>query len=480
MHHNPHPPRSRLPISLIVGLVVILLIPIGGCMVWLYKEWQVLDGYAPFLSGAIRLASFLLPASFLSWATATAIVIAWRRWGWKESIFADKTAALADKQRALPRGVQSVSWHDSHKALPALPLQLEAPAPVEPPAVPTFAQLLDQGLIGPGRPLILGYSAATGQAIQGGWKDLYSCGVGALQGAGKSWLLAFLLAQSAAQEGRLIVCDLHAGDKESLATRLSGLQRSFMRDVADTPKSILSAFEMANAKLEARRTNTARWPIVLVCDEWTSLLRTPAGTKLEPLIQNIAEQGRKFNVNGLLSAQAWTKDASGAVRNQLTSHYVLRQRPDEARYQLGMRAAQLPSDIRELPDACGYFLNVRGEMTKIIVPRMTDDDIVRVAALIDRPANAAGVPFGFPPTERIAVTAEINGKSTGNQNQNLISTAPLSPKRASPEAERVARLFVDGKDVPEIIRELRGDVKGRAYQAASAEIHALLREGMGQ
>ena len=64
--------------------------------------------------------------------------------------------------------------------------------------------------------------------IVGAWKDLYSCGVGALQGAGKTWLLAFLLGQSAAAGGRLIICDLHAGDDESLANRIGSLAPAFM------------------------------------------------------------------------------------------------------------------------------------------------------------------------------------------------------------------------------------------------------------
>lgn len=464
--------QPRIPAGLVIGLVVVVSVPLIGAGAWLWIQWAALDLALPWLTMALRVALFTVPSIYV-------LAFVWQRWGRRRYIDAYhiERLTLAQRSQGLPAGVQSVSWHDSSRQRDAPQIE-HVSAPALPPGIPTFAQLLNEGKIGPGRDLILGYNAETGQPITGDWNQLYSCGVGAMQGAGKTWLLVFLLTQSAAAGGRLIVCDLHAGDPESLATRLSGLERSFMRDVADTPKAILSAFELANAKLEARKANTARWPIVLVCDEWTSLLRTPAGAKLEPLIQNIAEQGRKFNVNGLLSAQAWTKDASSAVRNQLTSHYVLRQRPDEARYQLGMRAAQLPNDIRELPDACGYFLNVRGEMTKVIIPRMTAADVARAASLIDRPASAAGVPFGLAPTERIAMTAEINGKSTGNQNQNLISTAPLSRKPASPEAERAAALFVSGKDVPEIIRELRGDLKGRAYQAASAEIHDLLREGM--
>jgi hypothetical protein len=394
---------------------------------------------------------------------------------------------LAEAQRQFPL----LTSYNQHLHNQYAQPQLAAPDPtiatLAP--IPTFAQLIDQGMIGPGRPLILGYNAASGAPIMGAWKDLYSCGVGALQGAGKSWLLAFLLSQSAAAGGRLIICDLHAGDDESLANRIAALAPAFMCDIASTPKEIESAFAFADDKLEKRKGNGARWPIVLVADEWTSLLRTSAGSALPAHIQNIAEQGRKFNVNGILAAQAWTKAASSDVRNQLTSHYVMRQRPEEARYQLGLRAEQLPDDIRELPDATGYLLNVKGELIKIIVPHMTAADIARCGELIDTPAGSPPK-FGFlAPTQRLPLPATEsgaagNGTATGRQRDgtaNVPATASQTARTASPEAARAAALYMDGKSVADIVEALRGvssKVGGRAYRAAREEIEALIREGV--
>jgi hypothetical protein len=390
---------------------------------------------------------------------------------------------LADRQRDTPL-LTSKNEHIHIQGVP--PAQLSAAETVATTApIPTFAQLIDQGLIGLGKPLILGYDAATGQPITGAWRDLYSCGVGALQGAGKTWLLAFLLGQSAAAGGRLIICDLHAGDDESLANRIGALAPAFMCDIASTPKEIESAFAFADDKLEKRKTNNARWPIVLCCDEWTSLLRTSAGPNLPTHIQNIAEQGRKFNVNGILAAQAWTKAASSDVRNQLTSHYVMRQRQEEARYQLGLRAEQLPDDIRGLPDATGYLLNVQGELIKVVIPFMTAHDLARCGEMIDTPAGSPAK-FGFlAPTQRLpAITpAELKWNSEGTQKEltnNVTSTAAQSAKPASPEAARAAALFLEGKELADIIRELRGELTGRARQQASIEVQQLIREGVQQ
>jgi hypothetical protein len=391
-------------------------------------------------------------------------------------------AQLAEAERPTPLLTsQNVHLHNQYAPAQQAAPQIEVATTITP--IPTFAQLLDQGLIGPDRPLILGYNAATGQPITGAWKDLYSCGVGALQGAGKTWLLAFLLGQSAAAGGRLIICDLHAGDDESLANRIGALAPAFMCDIASTPKEIESAFAFADDKLIKRKENNARWPIVLCCDEWTSLLRTSAGPNLPAHIQNIAEQGRKYNVNGILAAQAWTKAASSDVRNQLTSHYVMRQRPDEARYQLGLRAEQLPDDIRGLPDATGYLLNVQGELIKVVIPLMTARDLARCGELIDTPAGSPPK-FGFiAPTQRLPgalpeTAPEAGRKPLGSGQVEAASSSLQRTKTASPEAMRAAAFFRAKMSEKAIVKELRGVEGGRNYDAARDEVRQLIIEGL--
>lgn len=512
MDNQSHAPPSVWPrIALAIGLLLA-----AGLLLAL---WPVLSALSAVLTNAIDrygpiIAVALLLAAGVALAGGVRAVLAW---SWR----VDASARQARMVQALPSG-QLIDVADVHQAFErhagasleqhyavelagaqrqfplltsytnhqhnqyALDKQLPADTTVTTlptPPVPSFAQLLDTGKIGPGQPLLLGFDAATGQPIEGTWRDLYSCGVGALQGAGKTWLLAFLLCQSAAQGGRLIVCDLHAGDEESLANRIPALAPAFMCNVASTPNEIATALAFADHKLERRKTNNARWPIVLVCDEWTSLLRTAAGPHIQPHIQNIAEQGRKYNVNALLAAQAWTKAASSDVRNQLTSHYVLRQRPDEARYQLGLRSDQLPADLRGLPDAVGYLLTVRGDLIKVIIPRITAADIARVGAQIDSPASAVGAKFGFqlptqPLTPPVATRLPDGSQMVATSQQATTATERL--KTASPEATRAAGLFLAGKSPAEIVYELRG-VKsnaGRPYQSALDDILALIREGV--
>jgi hypothetical protein len=483
MQSTPHTGR-HIPVGAIVALALIALVIVAGLVAIFWREWIVFSAAYPYVADVLRFVAFAAPISLGVGYAYTGLVILWRRYADHRYIQAAhvERLTLAQRSQGLPTTVQSLTYHDSHKELVSAPLALP-PTSDTIVSIPTFAQLLDQGQIGPGRPLILGYHAATGRPLSGSWKDLYSCGVGAQQGTGKTWLLAFLLAQSAAAGGRLIICDLHAGDDESLANRIGALAPAFMMDIASTPKEIETAFAFADDKLEKRKGSTARWPIVIVADEWTSLLRTSVGANLPSHIQNIAEQGRKFNVNGMLAAQAWTKDASSAVRNQLTSHYVLRQRPDEARYQLGVRAANMPDDIRSLPDATAYLLNVKGELTKVIIPQMTAADIARAGAMIEVQASARPT-FGFTAPTAPLTPMVASGTATGRQrdgNTVLPATASQTVRMASPEAARAAGLYIGGKSIAAIVEELRGvnsSTGGRAYRAAREEIEELIRQGV--
>jgi hypothetical protein len=250
--------------------------------------------------------------------------------------------------------------------------------------------------------------------------------------------------------------------------------------VASTDDEILTALRFANDKLERRKAGKGgEWEILIAVDEWSSLLRGKLGDELPALVQNITEQGRKYHVNAILSAQGWTVDAAGIVRNRLTAHYVLRQRDAEARYQLGLKAAQLPSDIRTLPDATGYLLTVRGELTKVIIPRMTPADIARCGEMIDRPQpTRPALGFLAPTTPLPAITAEATGKRPGSAVAEAASKPAQSATTVSAEALRAASLFRQKTSEKAIVKELRGIEGGRNYEAARDEVRNLIIEGL--
>lgn len=461
-------------------LMLAALILAAAVLAWLAWQFALLPSWIATL---LRLVMCALPLA----AAIVGLSIVWRRWGARESIHAHHVTALtrASAQR-FPEGLQQLSFHDSSRPQLAAPPGLEQASPLElaPPGVPSFAQLLDQGRIGPGRPLLLGFRADDGQPIEGSWNDLYSAGVGGMTGSGKSWLVAFLAAQSAAAGARIILIDPHAGDPESLATRLAPLAASYMCDVASDPTQIASALRLAADKLDGRKAGKGGlWPLLLIVDEWTSLLRGRLADLLTATALDYAEQGRKYSCYALLAAQAWQIDAAGPVRDRLASHYAMRTRGAQFRYQLGLHGSA-PLDTLFLQSGQAYFLSTRGELGKVQIPQMVDSDLARVASLIEGPAAATGQPFGF---QRVAghVTPSAQAATSGRHDGDTmvtaaapVTTAAGSAKTVSPEAARALALLHAGNDIPAIVRELRGVVprEGRRYMSALADVTDLIRQ----
>jgi hypothetical protein len=478
--YNRTPPR-RPPLGLLLATILTALLLLGAVVAWMAWQFSLLP---PGVALVLRTAIYAIPILIVSGGGVVGLAVAWRRYGSHEYIRAAHITRLtrAGAQR-FPEGLQSLSFHDSSKQIPhgteSVPLALPELAP---PTVPSFGELLDQGKVGHGSKLLLGFR--DGQAIEGSWGDLYSVGVGGMTGSGKSWLVAFLAAQSAAAGAKIILIDPHAGDPQSLATRLAPLSASYMCNTASTPTQIESALKLASDKLNGRKAGKGGvWPLLLIVDEWTSLLRGRLAELLTATVLDYAEQGRKYGCFATLAAQAWQVDAAGPVRDRLASHYAMRCRGEQFRCQLGLRGSA-PLDTLFLKPGEAYFLSTRGELGKVVIPQMADGDLARVAALIDRPAAAVGQPFGF---QRVTahVTPSADLATARRQDGDIMATsaAPVttasgSAKAVSPEAARALALLHEGNGIPAIVKELRGVVprEGRRYMTALDEVTDLLRQ----
>lgn len=427
------------------------------------------------------------------------LVIAWRRWGTHEYIKAYHVTQLsrAEHQPQLPAlssVSNSYSYHDSSRPQLAPPVaEIEAPAQLPSP-IPTFAQLLDAGRIGPNRPLLLGFDAATGQAIEGSWERLYTAGIGGLQGSGKTWAAVFLLAQSTLQGGKLIICDPHAGDEQSLASRLAPLSSALLCDVASDDKSILAALKLADSKLQGRKNGTiaGRWPIVLAIDEWLALRRGKLADELPPLVEGFSTEGRKLGCYALLLAQRWNVSAIGEFRNTLASSYVYRMRPAEVRMMTGLLGDDVPTDTLALAPGECYLLDTRGDCRKVIIPQMTPADIARVGDLLAELNRPPKPPIGYrlPPTQPLpglapAASSEAAPRSGGEVAIEAAPSRATSKPSGSggghtPEQARALALFRGGMGISEVVKEVWNVKGGTQFQQRAAELNELIRSQMGE
>ena len=361
--------------------------------------------------------------------------------------------------------------------------------------LPSFAQLLSAGRIGRGQPICLGLDTATGEGIWGDWRDLYSAGLGGKQGSGKTWTAASLIAQSLLGGAHVILCDPHAGDDESLLTRLTPLL-PFCTLTAEEPSSILEAARYAHDEFERRKDAARakqphdRTPVIIVIDEWTSLLRGDLGERLPPLLASLSTEGRKYGVNALLLAQRWEAEAAGGsdVRNTLTAHYVHRCRGDEGRMQTGMRAGAWPGDPITLEPGQSYLFSTRGDVRLVQTPRMTPADLAAVAARLHGVATTRTGPVSGPAPRPVGFHVQAAPTAPA---QPRPSPGPDSgPDRASasgsgtapfdtPDAEtlRILAKFRAGASMHDLATEVSGTSNpgDRRYKKARAKIEELVR-----
>jgi hypothetical protein len=332
---------------------------------------------------------------------------------------------------------------------------------------PTFGSLLENGTIGPGHPLILGY--ADGQPLGGTWSDLYSSAVAGISGSGKTTTLRFLAGQSALQGARFVVLDPHAlAGADSLAGTLAPLHLRFWAPPESKPAAMLELLEAVADVLAARLAGgPVDYPLIVCVDEFTSLMgRSEVAAPLATLIEAIAQEGRKALVFALISGQVWTADRAGstALRDALASTYVHRMRPDQARRLLPNADAKRAEG---LSPGRALLARTTGEVIEVSIPMTTQADIERVATLVATQA---------------ATEMAARGRSTSSQIVDVVAiTKPEVAKVAvSDEARRAADLFFGGMSMADVVKELRGvtSSQGGRYQTALADVQELVRQGV--
>ena len=279
---------------------------------------------------------------------------------------------------------------------------LPAPAGVTVARPPTLGELLWRGEVGPGKPLLLGFTPGEGgtlQPVTGALDDVYSVGIGGMPGGGKTNTAAALAAQSVALGSRLIVMDPHRdAGRDSLARTLAPLAPAMVTAPAAEEREILAVLEMIHGELERRKAGGSGDPWAIVIDEWTALVRRARlAALLIPLVEELGQESRKLGLRLLLCAQVWTVDAVGgsALRDALASSYVHRSKPQQAR-------ALIPTagrDVATLGKGQALLWRTSGEVVPVTVPRVLPQDLTYVAAMLPAPVGGGaddGAAWGGP------------------------------------------------------------------------------------
>ena len=345
--------------------------------------------------------------------------------------------------------------------------------------LPSFLETIERAS---GDNIVLGYEGKARYPVFGTIGGQYCMSVGGGTGSGKTTKALFLLSQSVANGAKIILVDPHAGNEESLATRLTPLNHSYYCPVATTEEEIRQSIQLIEAIFEGRKNGTLPTDevIIFVCDEWLALMYTGVRDELARIAKILATQGRKYSMVAMFMSQEWTQEGSGGIRNTLAAHLVCNTRTDSARYQTGRNARQLPLDIPDLKKSEYYLFNSSGETHRLEAPNILDGDLQQLAIQLGHASSTEDttVPYSFPkhfPT--ISRNKNPIGFSPGHivkEEKVTEEVGRASQTQFTTEEKQIYLYLKEKKTAIEIAKILSNGKQGRAYKEAHEKVSAVM------
>ncbi|MBO0777245.1 MAG: hypothetical protein J2P37_00255 [Ktedonobacteraceae bacterium] len=272
--------------------------------------------------------------------------------------------------------------------------------------IPTFAESMQAGLIGPGQKKVLICHELERDEMTGDltgelrpWQDDLenNCTMflGGASKSGKSTLMAHLAGQEAFMDALFYVIDPHLTHPErSIAAKIRPLSHAFILPPAQTDMEVLQVLEHgkaeAEARLNGRETRFSGRPIVFIVDEVLNLYARAQRTEnpeiralyrdLALFMRDLGTQYNKFGINGIFASQYVTKDAfrlPGAsidFRDGCQSQTLLRLPANQAQAMRLLDKDELKG-IRQLPPGHGYMGFFTGDIIRMAAGNVTLQDL---------------------------------------------------------------------------------------------------------
>lgn len=296
---------------------------------------------------------------------------------------------------------------------------------------PTFRQLLNQGAIAPGQPLIMGYN--NGMPEHRTIEGLKALGIAGWQGSGKTWSSAYLM-------GSFVYCygakgyllDPHRRHRESLSSRLKPLIESgFVHAVNPFhAKKLLEDLDrILDRRLAGQEPCTPA--IIIMFDELSRLVKSSGDilTLIVGFLERCTEETRKANMLFVGCSSKWTARHFGGradIRGCMNSSLVHKTKKSQA--ELLLEEPEEKALLKELKrPGEGVLVTDFSGPVKVAIPYCTNDDFVFL-------------------TERL-LAAQGGGNGQHQQNQPDI-------RKVIPPQEVV---MLDGQVIQQMIRGIIAD-----------------------
>lgn len=350
--------------AIVSGIVVI---GVAG-----YGVWQVRT-YIPYVGFVWLASSALLPTLGIGFLLITII-----RYAMKADII--EIGPVGTAIRTLFGSVRVLT----PLRLAGLPGNTTKVEEIAGPRVDNLGDVLEKNYIGPGSERFLLGMSSDNAPVYGEWSRVRSVIVAGISGMGKTVTMVFILIQIMLSKAAFVtVVDPHYKKPDGLTQRLKPLVEygRFVHTDADTIQAVTEVKEELERRIAGQEWNHAR---LLVIDEWNRIAsrNKEVFDLVKWVIEEIAQEGRGFDVYVILAGQIWQPSKSGgsSIINSFASVFLHRLKRQQSKF-LGVDV-DIQKQAEKLSPGNIFLSDASGDVDKLIIPECKYRDAVTVRDML--------------------------------------------------------------------------------------------------
>ena len=347
--------------------------------------------------------------------------------------------------------------------------------------IPTFAESLSSGEIGPGqRDMLFCYEILEDEVtrqvsglspVRGSIGAQHTQFIVAGSQSGKTTYMAGQVAQAGFLDTLFYVIDPHKNHPEkSISSRIAPFKDFFILPPASTHEEIRRVINHAtrvrDLRIQGKATPYDGYHIMVIIDEVPALMAwqryqskeiKQLYLSLALFMQSIGTQTAKFGITGLFASQFATKEQLGEIeiRDACMSQFIMRLHPTQAQA-MRVLGREVIRDIPKLPKGHGYLmLSDSSEARRVASGNVTGGDLITAATLL-------------PPSPLVKVVQTPGVKVVQSQ------VKMVDPEDNFPEGESGCEsgLKVDGNQLVKVVDD--------ALQAKVEKVLGMLGQNKGE
>ena len=355
------------------------------------------------------------------------------------------------------------------------PLAIDAPhdrAVKEVFQVPTVAQLLKDGTLGPNT-LLLGFTKE-GKAHYGSWDDIRTFAIAGKGRSGKTMTMFFLILQALLNDCIVWVADPHTKTSSitNMLAPLSHLMRFAKtdREIADMTADFIDIMEMRITGESQDHT-----PMLLVTDEFTRIIT--GNKQVYQAVVSCAQQYAGVGGYAMVAGHEWTGKEIVNLRRALHAVFVHRLDEGYAKYLIDSKHSKFTEKLRT---GANFFKDTDGDYHELRTPLGTPGDAATIATMllqIEGPYEQNQI-VSENVSDRFNSVSNVSDRAETRNVSEILSLEMPRETFHETKQEQVKRLKATGYNQSQIIQIIWNCKPGatQAYEDAKAEYKQILQD----